>query len=114
MRIFISRIAKGEPGGVISSSCPIGFEEEKMLIEEELKNTPAGQIDYENNGFEHYLRDELWKNNRVRQGWGFSGLSLFENDVTWIKNYIISCRKYWNTALEDYEKFNFCHDGAER
>ena len=29
MRIFVFRIAKGKPGGIVEASCPIGFEKKK-------------------------------------------------------------------------------------
>lgn len=114
MRIFIFRMAKGNVGGIVKSTCPIDFNEYRKEIRKEVNNTVQGQIPYDTNGYKHYLYDELWNKNKLRQGWGFEGLDLRNGINSWIKHYLIGMRKFWNYSLEEMEEINACEVATGR
>jgi len=114
MRIFIFRIAKGKPGGIVESSCPIGFEKKKDELRKVVSNTQQGLIPYETNGYKDYLNKELWQNNKLRQGWGIPGLDLRKGIDNWIENYLIGLRKYWDVSLEEMQAYEPCKEAAGR
>lgn len=114
MRIFVFRIAKGKPGGIVEASCPIDFEKKKDELRKIVSNTKQGLIPYETNGYKDYLNEELWQNNKLRQGWGIPGLDLRKGIDNWIENYLIGLRKYWNVSLEELQEYEPCKEAAGR
>lgn len=114
MNIYTFRISKGEPAGVIEASCPLGFKEKKSEIIHKIKKIKPTKIDYKNNGYQDYLHDELWKHNRLRQGWGVPGLDLALDEEEWIENYILAMRQYWGEPLVSFGNQSICHEASGR
>ncbi|WP_428025368.1 hypothetical protein [Arcobacter sp.] len=114
MKVFVFRIAKGNPGGVVRASCPIEFGEKRKEIFDSVANTRQGLIPYETNGYKEYLKSELWDNYKLRQGWGFKGLDLRQKPIDWINNYLEGMRKYWNFTHEEMKEIDACETAAGR
>ncbi|MDD4854594.1 MAG: hypothetical protein PHQ22_09980 [Sulfuricurvum sp.] len=114
MKILIFRISKGEPGGVVEASCPVHFNKRRAELEDKLNAIVPDKIDYENNGYKDYLDEQLWKCNKLRQGWGIPKLDLRGNEEEWIENYILGARKYWDIPLHIFKNDDMCHDAAGR
>jgi len=114
MRIFVFRIAKGKPGGIVEASCPVGFNEKKKEFQKIVSETEQGLIPYETNGYKDYLKKELWENNKLRQGWGIPGLDLNKGIDNWMENYLVGLRKYWNVSFEEMQSYEPCKEAAGR
>lgn len=102
--MYLFRIAKGHSGDKPKSSCPVGFQAQIPSIINKLANIAIDIIDYENNGYEKYIHDELWGNKTLRQGWGSSrlDLNLFKsNEYKWVENFIIGHKKYLGVDISD-------------
>jgi len=46
-----------------------------------------------------FIKDELWENNILRQGWGIQGLDLRRNQMSWIKKYMYNGKIFWNADI---------------
>lgn len=97
--IFVFRIAKGNDSGNPKGHCPLDYSQIKKEISD-LKDSDIKEIDYDNTDYIKYLYDELWNNHVLRQGWGIKGLDLNQKIPSWIKNYMLNGKIFWNADIE--------------
>ncbi len=73
------------------------------IMKERDNITEFEKIEYEDSDLV-FIKDELWKNNVLRQGWGIknselkiSGLKI--STTNWIGKYILSAKRHWVTDI---------------
>lgn len=105
-KIFIFRLAKGNNSGNPIGGCPLDYQDIKKQISE-LKKDDIQKIDYEEINYLNFLHNELWSNNTLRQGWGIKNLDLKQSVKSWIENYMLQGKIFWNEDIE-------CHTAKGR
>lgn len=98
-KVFVFRISKGNESGKPMGRCPLDYREIQKKIDK-LTKSDIKVIDYDNNGYLEFLHDEFWKNHTLRQGWGIENLDLKQDVHSWIENYMLSGKIYWNAKIE--------------
>jgi hypothetical protein len=103
MAIYVFRIAKGNDSGSPTGHCPLDYGE-TIKERDSLTSNDIKEINYEDKNYKklylNFLHNELWNNNTLRQGWGIKGLDLSQDVPSWIKNYILNGKIFWNTDIE--------------
>ena len=84
----------------------VGLQGDKKKIED-LDESDITPIDYDNNGYLDFIHDEFWNNKTLRQGWGIENLDLRQEVKSWIENYMLSAKIYWDDDIE-------CNDAKGR
>lgn len=97
-KIFVFRISKGNESGNPIGKCPLDYSEIKNIISN-LSKSEITPIDYDNNGHLAFIFNEFWKNKVLRQGWGIKNLDLYQDGKSWIGNYMLSGKIYWNEDI---------------
>jgi len=98
-KIFVFRIAKGNESGSPRGHCPLDYSQIKKEISD-LKDSDIKKIDYNDKYYIKYLYDELWNKHTLRQGWGIKDLDLNQEIPSWIKNYMLNGKIFWNADIE--------------
>jgi len=98
-KIFVFRISKGNESGNPIGRCPLDYSEIKKIINN-LGASRITPIDYDNNGYLDFIFDEFWNNRVLRQGWGIENLNLNQKIKSWIENYMLSGKIYWNEDID--------------
>ncbi len=98
-KIFVFRLAKGNDSGSPRGGCPLDYREIKKQISA-LQSIDIHKIDYDEVKYLNFLHNELWENNVLRQGWGIKNLDLQQNIKSWIENYMLQGKIFWNEDIE--------------
>lgn len=98
-KIFVFRISKGNEAGNPIGKCPLDYSEIKRTIKN-LDESEIKPIDYENNDHLDFIFNEFWKNKILRQGWGIENLDLNQTFKSWIENYMLSGKIFWNMNID--------------
>ncbi len=98
-KIYVFRISKGNEAGNPIGKCPFDYSGIQKTISN-LNENEIKPIDYKNNGHLDFIFDELWRNMVLRQGWGIENLDLNQDVKSWIENYMLSGKIYWNQIID--------------
>jgi len=104
--IFIFRIAKGNDSGSPKGNCPLDYRKVQKSIDD-LTIDDIQEINYDTTNYLEFLHNELWNHNTLRQGWGIKDLDLKQDVSSWVQNYMLNGKIFWNTEIQ-------CHTAKGR
>lgn len=96
--VFVFRISKGNQGGYPNGSCSLDYSNILRRIPD-IKESELKIIDYDSKEVKDFIKNEFWENKTLRQGWGFEELDLNQDTKSWIENYMLGCKLFWNDEI---------------